>query len=388
MQIDTIRRHMRIMKRVSGAVENPNEPSYMYSALWYFERNEELWGRKAPQVNLQESVRYFDSFQAALPDQEDLRSAAEALHVLMLRGHVPKFTQRTVTEQAKALATYNRVPRLLLPRFPEYKQHLAEFQNIRKFHETFTVGLAMDGNPVDSHLHPRDFPMFAQESLDKLINIILVPIMTHKKHSSLTTTGSCLGIGFIKEALPEIDQLYQLEVTAKASTAAVGQVAHEGTSAANTEDSVVSESEGVLLEKEWAKREEGILTEMAGEVLRKSVVILRHDERDLLTKLANQPCMSDGAARMWMWNAGCQATKDPARHISPYRMKASMDETSLHWCFDAMTKTMADADVGLFLAGRNRNIYGEILREVRTTKPRLRMLERTLEPDEDRRTRN
>jgi hypothetical protein len=94
MQIDTIRRHMRIIKRVASAVEDPNEPAYAHSALYYFERNEELWGRKAPQVTLQESIRYFDAFQAALPEQEDLRSASEVLHILMLRGHTPKFTAR------------------------------------------------------------------------------------------------------------------------------------------------------------------------------------------------------------------------------------------------------------------------------------------------------
>ena len=84
-----------------------------------------------------------------------------------------------------------------------------------------------------------------------------------------------------------------------------------------------------------------------------------------------------------VWNAGLQATKDPAAKTSPYRMKASMDDTSLAWCVDAMVKSMADTDIGLFLSGRNKNIYSEILREFRAIKPRLKCLERTLEPDED-----
>ena len=35
------------------------------------------------------------------------------------------------------------------------------------------------------------------------------------------------------------------------------------------------------------------------------------------------------------------------------------------------------------MSGRNRNIYAEIVKELRSIKPRLRLLERSMEPNED-----
>jgi hypothetical protein len=60
---------------------------------------------------------------------------------------------------------------------------------------------------------------------------------------------------------------------------------------------------------------------MAGEVLRKNICILRFDESNLLTKLSSQPCMSDGSARLWIWNAGCQATRHLLLFPHPLRTK-------------------------------------------------------------------
>lgn len=306
MQLDGVRRHMRIIKRLAAATPNPQAPEYENSALFFFERNEEIWGRRRSEVFLQESARYLDAFQASLPELEDLRSAAEALHVLTLRGHSPKINGRNIPEQARALAAYNRVPRLLLPRFPDYKKQLAPFVSIRTFHEHYPIGLGMDGQEITSE--PPDFPMFASETLDRLLNTILVPIMTHKKHSSLTTTGGALSIPFIKECLPEIEQLYKVEVQAKVSAAeADPQASSSGASAeaAGTATVIVTPGEGARLEREWEKQELDIIETMAEELLRKNVVILRHDERELLTKLTNQPCMSDGSMRMWVFRRQC-----------------------------------------------------------------------------------
>jgi len=80
---------------------------------------------------------------------------------------------------------------------------------MRTFHEAFPWGMSLEGTPVESEV---DFPMFAMESLDKLVHSILIPILTHKRHSSMTTTSSALNIGFIRESLPEIEQLYKHEV--------------------------------------------------------------------------------------------------------------------------------------------------------------------------------
>lgn len=138
MTVGTIRLHLRILRRFSMAVSDMNAPSYDESALYYFDRNEELWGRRSVQVILQESTKLLDSFQAtgcasrlaidvclsgvqpapihfpgrsvSLPppwpekpgskatvvDLGDLRLASETLHILMLRGCPVKFTGRSV----------------------------------------------------------------------------------------------------------------------------------------------------------------------------------------------------------------------------------------------------------------------------------------------------
>ena len=64
MNIYGVRVHLRILRRLSMAVVDSTQPAYQDSALYYFDRNEEMWGRKAPEVQMQESVKYFDSFQA------------------------------------------------------------------------------------------------------------------------------------------------------------------------------------------------------------------------------------------------------------------------------------------------------------------------------------
>ena len=63
MTLFNIRLHLRILRRLSVAVCDPINPSYKESALYYMERNEEVFGRRAKEVSLQESTKYFDAFQ-------------------------------------------------------------------------------------------------------------------------------------------------------------------------------------------------------------------------------------------------------------------------------------------------------------------------------------
>lgn len=121
--------------RLASASLNMNEPAYLYSALYYMDANESVWGRKAPQTATQESIRNLDQFQASLQDLDDLRNACEALHVLQLRGVVVRLSGRALAENARALANYNKVPRVLFPRFPHYAEMLKRFESIRAFHE-------------------------------------------------------------------------------------------------------------------------------------------------------------------------------------------------------------------------------------------------------------
>ena len=67
MNIYNIRLHMRVLRRLSMAVLDQGDPKYEESALAYFDKNEEIFGRKGKQVAvLQESTKALDAFQADL----------------------------------------------------------------------------------------------------------------------------------------------------------------------------------------------------------------------------------------------------------------------------------------------------------------------------------
>ena len=104
----TIRTYLRVLRRLSMAVENQANPCYDGSALMFFERLEELWGRKSVQTTMNENLRTLDAFQAALPDLDDLRNAAETYFILLLRGAPVRIGVRNVAENARALVMYNK----------------------------------------------------------------------------------------------------------------------------------------------------------------------------------------------------------------------------------------------------------------------------------------
>ena len=81
MSLDTIRRHMRILRRFAAAGVDQSTVQYDGSALYFIDKLEEIYGRRAEQTQLQESVRSLDSFQSALSEQQDLVAATEDIHI-------------------------------------------------------------------------------------------------------------------------------------------------------------------------------------------------------------------------------------------------------------------------------------------------------------------
>ena len=142
MTVATIRLHLRILRRLSLAVLDTGAPAYKDSALYYFDRNEEIFGRKGTQVALQENCRSFDSFQSALPNLDDLREASKNLHLLLLRGYNIKLTGRGIAELARGLVLYSKIPTSLVPRFPRYVDILKPFGSLQAFHKAFPQGLS------------------------------------------------------------------------------------------------------------------------------------------------------------------------------------------------------------------------------------------------------
>ena len=132
MTLANIRVHCRVLKRFGMAVMDQAAPSYKYSAMYYMDRNEEVFHRKTSNTLWQDSPRIVDAFQAALPDLDDLRAACENLHILNLRGQVTlKIGGRSVAECCRALVMYTKIPKYLTPRFPMYQAQLAEFASLK-----------------------------------------------------------------------------------------------------------------------------------------------------------------------------------------------------------------------------------------------------------------
>ena len=380
MGVKNVRLHLRILRRCSLAVKDQSAPKHEYSALYYFERNEEIWGRRAAETALQESTRYFDSFQSALPDLSDLRNAAECSHVTMLRGYNVKVAGRQVSEHAKALAMYNKVPAALFPRFPRYASILHCFETLLSFHKAFPAGLHLNGTAVA--LGKVEMPIYGQECVERLVQEVLLPLMAGKKHTSLFSGGAALSLPFLKAILPELEQLYFCEDAA----AAVPTEKHGSSTDLddnNSGDGPVTEQEAKALEQACCETQSKLLDKMAKDYLNKSVVFLQLDEANILDKILAQPMMQDGAAKLLVWNAGTQATKDPPKYISPYRKKASADEANMKLCMNMAANLLGDADTAIFISGRNNLIYKDMRKEACSMKPRLGIKELLMEPDEE-----
>ena len=325
---------------------------------------------------LQESCRYLDAFQAALTDSNDLRMAAENLHVMFLRGYNVKAHGRHVAETARACVMYTKIPAALIPRFPKHAGSLAAFKSLAAFHTAFPAGRDWDGNELPEE-KPK-FPIFGSESLDKLGLDILIPLHTFKRHSSLTGTTAALAVPFVKDLLPELEQLYKIDECAGQDSMA-GNMPEQHVP---IEEVPISAGESEVLQQEYNIAQAKLYDEFAEEHLAKNVLKLNYEEPHLFDKISTQPMIGEGSARLFMYNAGTDCTKDPPRYCSPYRMKAAADEDHLDFAVGCMAKLLSDADSGIFISGRNNLIMRDMKRQISALKPKVGVKELEMEPDE------
>ncbi len=328
---------------------------------------------------MQESVRALDSFQSALPSNSELRSATETFHIMLLRGYSIKLAGRQVTEQVKALSLYHRIPASLIPRFPKHATALEDFMTLKQFHDKYPVGFKLDGEPITDDVPL--FPIHAHESLDRLVQEILLPLLLYKKHSSLVGSGLAtpLSIGFIKEILPELEQ-------ACISENAISTPASASQNDETVElDKPVSQEEGEHLKQQFLSQQDALMDTMAEEFLSKNVVFLTWGVGDvkLLASINDQPMLADGASTLFLYNAATSITKDPPGYTSSYRMKSACDENQLNFAMEATSKLLTDAHAGVFISGRNALVYKEMRKLAGAMKPKLNVKELTYETDED-----
>ena len=120
MTLVNIRTHMRIVRRSAQAVLDPVDPKHTYSALYYWEKVEAVFGRSSAEARLTESLRGLDHFQAALPSNDDLRAASEVYFISALRGAKLPWTTRDVAGFAKACLMVAKIPKLVIQALPTY----------------------------------------------------------------------------------------------------------------------------------------------------------------------------------------------------------------------------------------------------------------------------
>ncbi|CAE7714171.1 unnamed protein product [Symbiodinium sp. CCMP2592] len=379
LSVGTIRLHLRVLRRLSLAMVDSGTPAYEGSALYWFDRNEELWGRKGIQVTLQENARNFDAFQAALPNLDDLRDASMNLHILLLRGNNIKLSGRGIGDLARALVLYSRVPTALLPRFEKYAELLKPFASLREFHREFPVGMEENGSPAVRDI---TYPMFAQESADKLTTQVLIPLFNYKKHGALMGGGSALGVVFVKQLLPELEAMYAQEQARQSMAQGISSVSAVPPADSQSEEPV-SEEEAAALKKAFDEKQMELLNSMAQEFLNSNVLLLSWTNPSLMDALCGHPLTKDGASKLFCWQAGLDATTGPTGRTSIFRMKAAADETRMDSSIDMMAKLMRDLDSGLFFSGRNTLIAKDLKKKLQALKPKVGLKEMQISPDEE-----
>ena len=145
----------------------------------------------------------------------------------------------------------------------------------------------------------------------------------------------------------------------------------------------MTDEEAKKLSNTFKKTCAHMLNDMTTGALDQRVVFLKLEDAHLESKLGALPLMSDGARKVFHFNAGLDCTKEPAVHSSIFRMKAQADEQHITTSFTLLGKFMQDGDRGIFISGRNSRIYKDMLKEARSRKPSWGVKELVLEVDEE-----
>ena len=112
-------------------------------------------------------------------------------------------------------------------------------------------------------------------------------------------------------------------------------------------------------------------------------MFLLHSDTSLHRKIEAQPMIKDGASRLFFFNAGTDATKDPSKRMSTYRMKASCDEDHLREMIDISSRLMGESDSGIIISGRNQLMHRDAKKFIAALKPKIPTRDLAMEPDEE-----
>ena len=263
----------------------------------------------------------------------------------------------------------SKIPAALIPRFPLYQALLEPFRSLLHFHIEFPMCLDLNGKELtDKDIRP--LPIFATESLDLLMNDVITPLYHNKKFGSLLGGGTPLSICFVKEALPNIEQMYNMEASAAAMKGQRGDPVFENMKVDISELPVLP-GELSSLQKEFMDRKKAILYDSAEKYLNMNIMMCKWSD-DVMAMVKAQPMVKDGAAKLLFFSAGLDATKDPPlRCKNVYRMRGRADETHLNTFVEGVCVLMSDADTAVCLSGRNQLFHRDAKKCFQALKPKV-----------------
>jgi hypothetical protein len=264
----------------------------------------------------------------------------------------------------------NKIPAALLPRFPMYSELLKPFASMLKFHNAYPIGQQLDGSEV-LEIDKKSMPIFATESLEKLVSEILVPLYQSKRFTSLIGNNSPLGVCFVKEMLPDIEQVYGVEVAAVAMKGRMTIVFNDSEALGDTSIAPpILVDEADKLTKEFLEATKKVMAEAADRYIATSVMFCKWAD-DLPTLVMGQPMIKDGAARLFYFSAGTDCTKDPPKRSSVFRMRGQADEEHLNKMVDITSRLLSDADTAIIVSGRNSMFFKDARRLFSALKPKV-----------------
>ena len=205
--------------------------------------------------------------------------------------------------------------------------------------------------------------------------------MLNKKFGSLVGHTTPLGVPFIKDILPELDQLYRQDVAESKAKDGLDSRECSGDTSVIVEDAPISEEEAGSLKKVYEVKMTEVYKQMAEEHINKNLIFLTWSQ-DLLKSLEEQPMIKSGAARLWWFNGGTDSTKDPYNKASPYRMKSLPDEDHSTRMIDLTSKFLTEADTGIIVSGRNHLFMRDCRKAVNALRPRVSCKSLEIQPDE------
>jgi hypothetical protein len=273
----------------------------------------------------------------------------------------------------------HKLPALLLPRFPVHQETLKAFATPKDFHVAHPVGHLLDGTDVTEQ---KPVPIFASELLEKLTTEILMPVLTFKKHQSLLAQVTPLAMPFVKDMLPELDSMYAMErASAMAAARASSDMGAVMDATEVAEELAVTRDEADALQAQWEQSKEEVRSKCAEAHVAANVVFCKWSS-NILDFISALPMMQDNAACLWWFAGGTDCTKDPARRLSSWRMKAVVDEGHATMFVDVMSKVIRDSVTAIIVAGRNAGFFRDMKKMVQALKPKVGIREFVMEPDE------